>query len=115
MGFAAILTSDFFGMRSTLDKGTLKKIDERRELALKPNKTNGDREKLAEMNEELGKLDFSHTVRDPLYKEFIRAITAATKKKPGLNKAGPRLDMWRKRQEIAKDIAERLLKTGAKQ
>jgi predicted ATPase len=32
MGFAAILTSDYFGLRSTLDKDTLKKIDEKREL-----------------------------------------------------------------------------------
>jgi predicted ATPase len=114
MGFAAILTSDFFGLRSTLDKETLKKIDDKRELALKPDKTDGDRKKLAEMNDELGKLDFSHTVRDPLYEEFIRAITAATKEDPALNKPAPQSDVWRKRQEIAKDIAERLLRTGAK-
>jgi hypothetical protein len=66
------------------------------------------------MNDELGKLDFSHTVRDPLYEEFIRAITAATKEDPALNKPAPQSDVWRKRQEIAKDIAERLLRTGAK-
>jgi predicted ATPase len=114
MGFAAILTSDFFGLRSTLDKETLKKIDNKRELALKRDKTDEDRRKLAEMNEELGKLDFSHTVRDPLYEEFIRAITAAAKEDPALSKPAPQSDMWRKRQEIAKDIAERLLKTSAK-
>jgi len=114
MGFAAILTSDFFGLRSTLDKETLKKIDEKRELASKPDKTDDDRRKLAELNEELGKLDFSHTVRDPLYEEFIRAITAATKDDPSLKKPAPRSDMWRKRQEIARDIAERLLKTDSK-
>jgi predicted ATPase len=115
MGFAAILTSDFFGLRSTLDKETLKKIDAKRELASKANKTDDDRKKLAEMNDELGKLDFSHTVRDPLYEEFIRAITAAAKDDPSLKKPAPRSDMWRKRQEIAKDIAGRLLKTDVKQ
>jgi len=114
MGFAAILTSDFFGLRSTLDKETLKKIDDKRELALKHDKSDNDRKKLAEMNDELGKLDFSHTVRDPLYEEFIRAITAATNEDPALNKPAPRSDMWRKRQEIAKDIAEQLLKLKAK-
>jgi hypothetical protein len=66
------------------------------------------------MNDELGKLDFSHTVRDPLYEEFIRAITAAAKEDPSLNKPAPKSDMWRKRQGIAKDIAARLLNTGAK-
>jgi predicted ATPase len=114
MGFAAILTSDFFGLRSTLDKDTLKKIDTKRELALKPDKTDADRQKLDELNGELGRLDFSHTVRDPLYVEFIRAITAATKDNPNLKKPAPKLEMWRERQKIAKDIAARLLKLEKK-
>lgn len=112
MGFAAILTSDFFGLRSTLDKDTLKKIDTKRELASKPNKTDEDRRELEKLNNELGKLDFSHTVRDPLYEEFIRAITAVTKDKPELKKPAPQTEMWQERQKIAKDIAERLLKIG---
>lgn len=114
MGFAAILTSDFFGLRSTLDKDTLKKIDDKRELAMKPEKTDKDRQKLAQLNDELGKLDFSHSVRDPLYEEFIRAITAAQKKDPSLKRPSPPADIWRKRQEIAKEIAERLLKLSSK-
>src|SRR5205823_6190504 len=99
MGFAAILTSDFFGLRSTLDKDTLKKIDTKRELALKPKKTDEDRKELEKLNNELGKLDFSHTVRDPLYQEFVRAITAVTKEKPELRKPSPRTEMWRERQK----------------
>jgi predicted ATPase len=114
LGFAAILTSDFFGLRSTLDKDTLRKIDDKRELGLKPNKTDDDKKKLAELNDELGKLDFSRTVRDPLYEEFIRAITAAQKDDPSLKNPAPPADVWRRRQEIAKDIAERLLKLSSK-
>lgn len=110
MGFAAILTSDFFGLRSTLDKDTLRKIDTKRELALKPNRSDDDRKELEALNKELGKLDFSHAVRDPLYEEFIRAITATTKDKPELKDPAPLLELWRERQKIAKDIAERLLK-----
>jgi ABC-type multidrug transport system ATPase subunit len=110
MGFAAILTSDFFGLRSTLDKDTLTKIDTKRELALKPDMTDEDRMELEKLNNELGKLDFSHTVRDPLYEEFIRAITTAAEGTPELKKPAPPLEMWRERQKIAKDIAERLLK-----
>jgi predicted ATPase len=112
MGFAAILTSDFFGLRSTLDKDTLKKIDTKRELALKPDKSDEDRKELERLNTELGKLDFSHTVRDPLYEEFIRAITTVTQEHPELKKPAPETEMWRERQKIAKDIAERLLKVG---
>ncbi len=114
MGFAAILTSDFFGLRSTLDKDTLVKIDTKRELALKPNKTDADRQELDKLNDELGRLDFSHTVRDPLYEEFIRAITADTKDKPDLKKPAPKINMWKERQKIAKDIAERLFKLEKK-
>jgi ABC-type multidrug transport system ATPase subunit len=110
MGFAAILTSDFFGLRSALDKETLKRIDVKRQLASKPQKTEDDRRQLEKLNAELGKLDFSRAVRDPLYEEFIRAITAATKDKPDLQEAAPEVEMWRERQKIAMDIAERLLK-----
>jgi predicted ATPase len=109
MGFAAILTSDFFGLRSTLDKDTLRKIDHKRQLASITDKTDQDRRELAKLNDELGKLDFSHAVRDPLYDEFIRAITAAQEEDPSLKRPAPAPDIWRKRQEIAKDIAKRLL------
>jgi shikimate kinase len=44
-----------------------------------------------------------------LYEEFIHAITTATKTKPELKKAAPKSEMWRERQKIARDIAERLL------
>ncbi len=115
MGFAAILTSDFFGLRSTLDKDTLKRLDTKRELALKPNKTDEDHKQLERLNMELGKLDFSHAVRDPLYEEFIRAITIATKEQPELKKPAPKPEMWRERQKIAKDIAKRLLKVKKQQ
>jgi len=114
MGFAAILTSDFFGLRSTLDKDTLRRIDVKRELAFKSNKTDDDHVELEKLNIELGKLDFSHAVRDPLYEEFIRAITTATKDNPELSKPAPKPEMWRERQKIAKDIALRLLENRAK-
>jgi predicted ATPase len=113
MGFAAILTSDFFGLRSTLDKATLERIDEKRELALMPKKTDEDRQRLADLNEELGKLDFSQAARDPLYIEFIRAITSAQVDNPTIKDPAPPQDMWRKRQEIAKDITKRLIKGGS--
>ena len=82
MGFQAILTSDFFRLRSTLDKSTMEKLDEKRELALKEDKTDQDRRRLDELDNELGKLDFSHAARDPLYLEFIRAMTEAQIENP---------------------------------
>lgn len=112
MGFAAILTSDLFGLRSALDAETLKKIDEKRALALKEPKSDDDRKRLAELNEELGRLDFSKSARDPLYLEYVRAMTEAQEQKPELAQAAPDTEVWRTRKEIAADIAKRLLETG---
>ena len=110
MGFAAILTSEFFGLRSTLDRQTLAKIDQKRELALKEPKSDDDRRRLAQLSDELGQLDFSHSARDPLYLEFIHAITQAQVEEPSLKAAVPAKATWRERQAIATDVAKRLLR-----
>lgn len=109
MGFQAILTSEFFGLRSAIDKETLAKIDRKRELALKENKTAKELKDLAELDEELGRLDFSKAARDPLYLEFIRAMTAAQKEHPEIGRAAPNTSDWHLRNKVAKDIASRLL------
>lgn len=109
MGFQAILTSEFFGMRSAIDRETLAKIDLKRELALKEDKSQQDQKRLLELDEELGRLDFSKAARDPLYLEFIRAMTAAQNENPNLAQPAPETANWEVRQEIARDIAKRLL------
>lgn len=108
MGFQAILTSDFFKLRSTLDRDTLKLLDEKRELGLKEDKTDEDRQRLDELNTILGKLDFSHAARDPLYLEYIRAMTEAQKELPEISNATPDHVSWQVRKRISLDIAKRL-------
>ena len=110
MGFSAILTSDYFGLRSTLDRPTLEKLDLRRALGLKVQKTDKDQQQLTKLDQELGRLDFSKSVRDPLYQEFVRAITLAQQANPDLADPAPQMDEWRVRKDVAADIAERLLK-----
>lgn len=110
MGFSAILTSDYFGLRSTLDRPTLEKLDKRRALGLKAKKSDDDRRELTKLDQELGRLDFSKSVRDPLYQEFVRAITIAQAENPALADAVPPMDEWQVRKEVAADIAKRLLK-----
>lgn len=110
MGFQAILTSDFFGLRSALDKETLAKLDEKRVLALKEKKTDEDRRRLAELDNELGRLDFSKSARDPLYLEYIRAMTNAQVDNPEIARPAPQKEQWRIRKDIAKQIAENLSK-----
>lgn len=108
MGFQAILTSDFFKLRSTLDRDTLKLLDEKRELGFKEDKTDADRQRLHNLNMILGKLDFSHAARDPLYLEYIRAMTEAQKEFPEISNATPNHESWELRKRIAESISKRL-------
>lgn len=112
MGFAAILTSELFGLRAALDLDTLRKIDEKRELAYKEPKTDEDRKRLAALNEELGRLDFSKSARDPLYLEFVRAMTEAQAEHPEIADLTPAMPLWEARRQIAEDIARKLLERG---
>lgn len=112
MGFSAILTSELFGMRAALDHETLRKIDEKRELAFKEDKTDADRERLASLNEELGRLDFSKSARDPLYLEYLRAMTEAQTNQPEISEPAPEIATWRLRKQIAEDLAKKLLDGG---
>lgn len=112
MGFSAILTSDFFGLRSELDRETLGRIDEKRRLGLKEDKTDEDRRRLSKLDEELGRLDFSKAARDPLYLEFIRAMTQAQREVPEISDAVPTVENWRKRKKISTDVAKRISGQG---
>jgi predicted ATPase len=76
MGVSGILTSDLFGLRSDLDLETLKLLDERRNLATKEQLSDGDKLRLKQLREELKDVDMSTRARDPLYKDFIRAMWA---------------------------------------
>lgn len=112
MGFAAILTSELFGLRAALDPETLRKVDEKRELGFKENKSDDDRRRLAALNDELGRLDFANAARDPLYLEYVRAMTEAQAARPDLAQAAPEVEVWRARKQISKDIAKRLIEKG---
>ena len=76
MGFSAILTSDFFGLRSILDKQTLNDLEEKRRLGGIENRSAKEEAKLAELNHKLRNVDFTNVVRDPLYKEFVQAMNS---------------------------------------
>jgi predicted ATPase len=76
MGVSGILTSDLFGLRSDLDLETLKLLDEKRELASKEMLSDKDKVRLKELRDELKEVDMSARARDPLYKDFIKAMWA---------------------------------------
>ncbi|MEU4409479.1 AAA family ATPase [Streptosporangium sp. NPDC023963] len=74
MGVAAILTSDLFRLRSTLDPETQDELDRQRILSMK-DLTDEERNELEAINNNLNGKGFSRTIRDPLYQLFVKAWT----------------------------------------
>jgi predicted ATPase len=76
MGVSGILTSDLFGLRSDLDPKTLCSLDEQRDLEVKMDLTEEDKQRLAELRKELKDVDISARVRDPLFRDFVKAMVS---------------------------------------
>lgn len=70
-GVANVLTSEFFGLPSSLDKHTQNLLDERLRLAYKATRLNSEeRIRLNEINQKLETLGMTISFRDPDYKKF---------------------------------------------
>jgi hypothetical protein len=112
MGVAAILTSELFGLRSSLDLETLGKLDQKRELAAKEFLTPEEKVQLDKLNSELGNLDFTRSVRDPLYKPFVEAMVA-TEEYQQLKKPVLTPEEQQQQKELAIRIVEELRRKRA--
>ena len=108
MGVAALLTSELFGLSTTLDQETQSKLDRKRELyikSLKDELSSKECEEMRRLSDELGSLDFTKTTRDPLYDKFVRAIMSRDEfKKPILTP-----EEIKKQDKIAKKIIDEIL------
>lgn len=77
MGVAGILTSEMFGLRSTLDAKTQDLLDKKRGLLANRKKlTRQEKRDLEELNQKLAGLGFATSFRDPLYERFTKALLA---------------------------------------
>ncbi|RZK15220.1 MAG: hypothetical protein EOO43_15355, partial [Flavobacterium sp.] len=77
MGADAILTSEIFGLNSTLDQETVNDMIERRKLLVKLEKNTLSEEENNTLNhlaEKLKDIDFNIPFADPLYKDFVLAL-----------------------------------------
>jgi hypothetical protein len=73
LGVEGILTSELFGLPSTMDEITQSKLDQRNELLLKQQNhalSEQDQQILQNLYNELEELGFSNTFRDPLYQKM---------------------------------------------
>ena len=75
MGVAAILTSDLFRLRTTLDTETQAELDRQRVLAMKERLSPEEENELRELNLRNRTLGLDQTIRDPLYEQFVKAWT----------------------------------------
>lgn len=72
MGYGGILTSDMFGLMTTLDNPTERLVRERRALTEKEILDTEERKKLGELDAALEKLGFTTAHWDTDYKEYLR-------------------------------------------
>jgi len=110
MGVAGLLKSEMFGLPSTLDVPTLRKLEERNELLAKRAKvglTDEEETKLMSLKDYLDDLGFSREYRDPMYKLFIEKMYEA-RRQPLNEILTP--DELKAQEDLAKAIIAELLK-----
>jgi predicted ATPase len=74
MGVSGILKSSMFGLRTTLDLPTQALLDERFEIAAKPNRSAKEKLRLKELSEQLADSGFAQDFRDDNYERYARAV-----------------------------------------
>ena len=110
LGVEGILTSEFFGLPTTIDEFTLEKLDTRNKLLVKQQKqklSEKEQEKLRILFAELEDLGIGNTFRDPLYQKFIVAYKNRIKNQGKNSFTKEELD---KQNILAMEILEELSK-----
>lgn len=105
-GVAGLLKSDMFGLRSTVDRKTLDKLDRRYELyAQGEDRTSEETEEMHHLIAELGQLGFMIEFRDPYYEAFARAIA----RRPEFQKPKLTLEERLEQDMVADEILDEIL------
>jgi energy-coupling factor transporter ATP-binding protein EcfA2 len=85
MGVAGLLTSDMFGLTSTVDNTTQQLLEKQRTLSGGDEPLSEDRKaELEEVNMELESLGFRYQVRDPQFTEYLKQRHQRTHTEAGL-------------------------------
>lgn len=113
LGVEGILTSELFGLPTTIDEYTQEMLNERNNLLVKQQKGQLNEEeqaKLRKIFDKLESLGFSNTFRDPLYQKFIVAYKQRIKDDTKTRFTKEDIEMQNK---IALEILEELSKEEA--
>ena len=79
MGFAGLLKSELFGLRSTVDSETLRRLDRRNSLYAQDVRTPAENAEMARLSDELSDLGFAKDFKDPYYQIFVKQMAKHTK------------------------------------
>jgi len=110
MGVTGLLKSELFGLSSTLDVETERRVFRRNELFVKPQRTAQEDEELSRLSAELADLGFSVAdFRDPDYALFVRKMAQHRRfRKPELTP-----EEQAEQDRIADEIIEEILREEA--
>lgn len=114
MGYAAIVTSDMFGISSSLDASTQLLLERQRALSVAAKLTAEEQAVLDEVNEELGRLGFRFFHPDDEFSRYLRLRNEALKTRLGttapLDLAEKAVNLTRaEREDLATDLVQQLL------
>ncbi|RWB19808.1 MAG: chromosome segregation protein SMC, partial [Mesorhizobium sp.] len=110
MGYAGILTSDMFGLQTTLDQPTEDLIRSRQALSEKVDLTPAEQEELTKVDNELRSMGFSTAHWDTDYRKFLQERKKVVEQMFGEH-TGSQTDQQRK--EIAEGLIREILKKDA--
>lgn len=109
MGYAGIITSDMFGLNSSLDTYTQKLLERKNIFTVKETPlTDAERIELTKINNELEDLGFRFSMRDAQYERYLKALHNHEKNK--LDEENPSYSDTSEQLKIAEEIIQTLLK-----
>lgn len=107
MGVTGMLTSELFGLRSTVDSETLKRMDRRNHLfSLGEERTDAQNTELSQLSDELSSLGFAKDFKDPYFALFVKKMAQHTK----FHKESLTPEELQEQDEIADEIIEEILR-----
>jgi predicted ATPase len=110
MSFSSILTTEFFGLRSAVDNDTIDALDEKRMLENKSSLNPAEKIKLKELTLQLRDVDLTRTVIDPLFNEFVGAMTRKMSSNPGSLRKKLSAEEIIKREQLADEVFKEVSK-----
>lgn len=113
MGYPGILTSDMFGLGSTLDEYSKNLLRERIEILEKDSPTVAEQDRLAKLNDEIEKLGFASFHWDSEYAQYLRLRKELYPEVFAKHDIGTPSEK-KLRQEKAREIIQKILENEAK-